>query len=74
MPDMVPVRAVRTGGLDFMEVPTQHEALVASLLRERAGYVQRGLPDRAAAVDAELRRIGYQPDDDTKPVRRRSKR
>jgi hypothetical protein len=36
----------------------QREAYVAALQRERAGYVQRGLDDRVAAVDAELKRLG----------------
>jgi hypothetical protein len=33
-------------------------ALVASLRRERAGYVARGLDERVAGVDAELKRLG----------------
>jgi FixJ family two-component response regulator len=57
MPDRMPVRATRNGGLDFIEVPTAAENLVAALRRERAGYVMRGLKDRVAAVDAELRRL-----------------
>lgn len=32
---------------------------VEPLLRERAGYVQRGLTDRVAQVDAELKKLGY---------------
>lgn len=36
----------------------QRGAYVASLQRERAGYVLRGLDDRVAAVDAELKRLG----------------
>ncbi|MFD7616575.1 hypothetical protein [Streptomyces sp. NPDC059802] len=32
--------------------------LVASLRRERAGYVARGLGERASQVDAELKRLG----------------
>lgn len=32
---------------------------VASLLREREGYVVRGLKDRVAQVDAQLARLGY---------------
>ena len=35
-------------------------ALVEALLRERQGYVTRGLPDRVAAVDAELARLGHE--------------
>ncbi len=34
-------------------------ALVEALLRERQGYVTRDLPDRVAAVDAELARLGH---------------
>lgn len=34
------------------------DALVASLRRERAGYVARGLDERVAGVDAELKRLG----------------
>lgn len=33
------------------------EAIVAALHRERAGYVQRGMKDRVAEVDAELKRL-----------------
>lgn len=36
---------------------------VASLQREREGYVRRNLPERVALVDAELARLGV-------PVRR----
>ncbi len=74
MPDRIPVRAVRTGGLDHIEVPSQQEALVAALLRERVGYVQRNLPDRVEGVDAALRRLGHQPPDEPKKARRRSTR
>ncbi|WFF07248.1 hypothetical protein O7622_01205 [Micromonospora sp. WMMD1076] len=61
MPDRVEVRAVRNGGVDHIEVPTAEETLIAALRRERAGYVQRNLPDRVAAVDAELSRLGVDP-------------
>lgn len=74
MPDRIPVRAVRTGGLDFMEAPTRQEALIAALLRERAGYLQRNLPVRVEGVDAELCRLGHQPTDETKKARKRSTR
>lgn len=36
----------------------QREAYVSALQREREGYVQRGLDDRVAAVDEELKRLG----------------
>lgn len=57
MPELVPVRVLRTGGVDHLSVPTREEALIEALERERAGYVARGLDDRAAAVDAELARL-----------------
>lgn len=37
------------------------ENRIRALLEERRGYVLRDLPDRVAAVDAELTRLGYQP-------------
>jgi hypothetical protein len=60
MPDQVPVRSVRTGGIDHMEVATPEEAYVAALRRERDGYVRYGKTDRADAVSAELRRLGVE--------------
>ena len=33
--------------------------VIAALLREREGYVARGLSDRVAQVDAELARVGH---------------
>lgn len=36
----------------------QRNAYVTALRRERAGYELRGLKDRQAAVDAELKRLG----------------
>lgn len=35
------------------------QAWIDALLREREGYVRRGLPKRVALVDEELRRAGY---------------
>ncbi|GIH91946.1 hypothetical protein ACFFMN_33930 [Planobispora siamensis] len=58
MPEQIPVRSVRTGGIDHMYVPTPEEAQVEALRRERDGYVRRGLDDRAEQVAAELRRLG----------------
>jgi hypothetical protein len=43
---------------------------VVALVRERAGYVVRGLDDRVAAVDAELARLGL----DARYVAKRSRR
>src|SRR5690349_9950305 len=45
-------------------MPSEPEAqsadpMVAALLRERAGLVQRGLDDRVAQVDEQLRLRGY---------------
>ncbi|WP_068925020.1 hypothetical protein [Planobispora rosea] len=58
MPEQVPVRSVRTGGTDYLELPTPEEAQIEALRREREGYMRRGLTDRAAQVAAELRRLG----------------
>lgn len=41
--------------------PVTDDGMVAALLRERDGYVRRGLPERVAQVDAELRRRGVEP-------------
>jgi len=60
MPEQIPVRSVRTGGTDHMEVATPAEAYVEALRRERDGYVQRGMTERAAQVAAELRRLGVE--------------
>lgn len=37
------------------------DPMVAALLREREGLVQRGLDDRIAQVDEQLRLRGYTP-------------
>lgn len=37
------------------------DTMIAGLLRERAGYVQRGLDDRVAQVDEQLKLRGYEP-------------
>ncbi len=58
MPEQVPVRSVRTGGVDHLEVATPEEAHVAALRRERAGYLRYGKTDRAEQVTAELQRLG----------------
>lgn len=63
MPEQVPVRSVRTGGVDHIEVPTAEEAYVAALLREREGYARYDRKERVAAVDAELQRLGVTRDD-----------
>lgn len=43
----------------------QTAALVASLRRERAGYVQRGLDKRAAQVDEQLKQLDADDGDGT---------
>lgn len=57
------------------------DPMIAALLRERAGYVQRGLDDRVAAVDEQLQLRGHKPEpargtaaSDTKPRARRAPR
>ena len=49
----------------------QRAAKIAALVVERAGYVSRGLTDRVAAVDAELRRLGAEG---TTPAKRATRR
>lgn len=45
------------------EEPQTEDTMVAALLRERAGYAGRkGMEDRVAAVDEQLRLRGYSPD------------
>ncbi|GKQ34590.1 hypothetical protein [Streptomyces sp. A012304] len=58
MPDKEQATNVRTGEDVVTEVPTADEAYVQALLREREGYVRHDRADRAAAVDAELKRLG----------------
>ena len=36
------------------------QTTIAALLQERRGYVNRGLDDRVAAIDAELKKLGHQ--------------
>lgn len=43
--------------------PQTEDPMVAALLRERAGYVQRGLDDRIAQVDEQLKLRGHTPPD-----------
>lgn len=40
--------------------PKTNDPLVAALLRERAGYVTRGMDERVAQVDEQLKARGYQ--------------
>jgi hypothetical protein len=59
-----------------MTAPTD---VVAGLLEERRGYLVRGLANRVAQVDAELKRLGVEVDDGPevetadRPVRRSRK-
>lgn len=39
-----------------------NDPVVAALLRERAGYVTRGLDERVAQVDEQLKARGYRGD------------
>lgn len=74
MPERIPVRAVRNGGLDFVERPTADENWIAALRRERQGYLERGNAEGVALVDAELERRGAAPQTTDKQNARRSKR
>ncbi len=49
----------------------KRKALIAALIRERDGYIRRGLEDRVASVDAELLRLGAEA---AHPVRRANRR
>jgi hypothetical protein len=50
----------------------ERKATIAGLLEERRGYVARGLDDRVAQVDAELRRIGAEAVPKVKRAAKRS--
>jgi len=64
------VRSVRSGAVDYLEVPTAEETQVAALLNERRGYVARGLDDRVAGVDEQLRLLGQEPPAQRRRVRK----
>jgi uncharacterized small protein (DUF1192 family) len=49
----------------------QKQSYIAGLVEERRGYVVRGLDDKVAAVDAELRRLGAKAET---PAKRATKR
>lgn len=49
----------------------QQKAQIKALLRERAGYQQKGLSDRVKAVDEQLSRLGHKG---TPPAGRAAKR
>lgn len=52
----------------------QQERYVAALKREREGYVQAGKKDRVKAVDAELKRLGVEPDPQEQSPKGRARR
>lgn len=41
--------------------PVTEDTMIAGLLREREGYLQRGMDDRVAQVDEQLRIRGHEP-------------
>jgi hypothetical protein len=43
------------------DAPQTEDPMVAALLREREGYVGRGMDDRVAQVDEQLRLRGVEP-------------
>lgn len=43
------------------EAPATEDPFVAALLREREGYVTRGLDERVAQVDEQLKLRGFNP-------------
>lgn len=47
---------------------TKNKSLIDGLLIERAGYVQRGLKDRVAQIDAYLRDLGHESKQLSTPV------
>jgi hypothetical protein len=49
--------------------PVSRDTMVAALLREREGYARRGLKERVAEVDEQLRLRGHTPPDDGPPAK-----
>lgn len=47
-----------------MSEPQTDNTMIAGLLRERDGYARRGMDERVAQVDEQLRRLGHTPDAD----------
>ncbi|MFF3346082.1 hypothetical protein [Streptomyces sp. NPDC002779] len=43
------------------DTPQTEDPMVAALLREREGYVQRSMDDRVAQVDEQLKLRGHKP-------------
>lgn len=50
-----------------MSEPQTDDPMVAALLREREGYVSRGMDDRVAQVDEQLKLRGHEPPATPKP-------
>lgn len=46
------------------------DPMVAALLRERAGYLSRGMGDRVTQVDEQLALRGHKPDQEAAPMAR----
>lgn len=49
----------------------EKEASIKALLEERRGYVLRGLDDRVAAVDEQLKALGHQAKKPSERAQRR---
>lgn len=49
-----------------MSEPQTENTMIAGLLRERDGYVRRGMDERVAQIDEQLRLRGYIPHSDSK--------
>ena len=60
MPDQVEVTVVRTGGRDFLPVPTPAEQEIAAILSDRAGYIRQGHLHLIPAIDETLEYLGYE--------------
>jgi hypothetical protein len=45
----------------MQDAPQTEDPMVAALLREREGYVGRGMDDRVAQVDEQLKLRGHTP-------------
>lgn len=60
MPERVEVTAVRNGGKDFIEVPTQTESWIAALLDDREKYIAAGHLHLIPGIDETLAYHGYQ--------------
>lgn len=77
MAQEIEVTVLRNGGKDILVVPTPEEELVASMLRDREGYIRMGALHLIPDLDATLRYHGYTGElpayeTETKPTRKRS--